>query len=75
MDQIPLLLDREGIKEREDGESGGEGVVAIIRGERLFQNISIKGGDYLRYGYYSRKYASHSSQLTTNDYQPSGNRL
>ena len=45
MDQIPLQLDREGIKEREDGEGG-----------RLFQgaiisNISIKGGgggDYSR---------------------------
>ena len=37
MEQIPLSLDREGIKEREDGESGGGG-------GRLFQNISIKGG-------------------------------
>ena len=69
MDQIPLSLDREGIKEREDGQSGGGG--------RLFQNISIKGGggDYSRDGYHSGKYASHASQLTTNNYQPGGNHL
>ena len=44
MDQIPLQLDREGIKEREDGErgSGDYSRVAII------SNISIKGGDYSR---------------------------
>ena len=36
LDQIQLQLDREGIKEREDGERGGGG--------RLF-----KGGDYFEY--------------------------
>ena len=38
LDQIQLQLDREGIKEREDGERGGGG------GGRLF-----KGGDYFEY--------------------------
>ena len=36
LDQTPLQLDGEGIKEREDGERGGGG--------RLF-----KGGDYFKY--------------------------
>ena len=40
LDQIQLQLDREGIKEREDGESGGGGG----GGGRLF-----KGGDYFEY--------------------------
>ena len=55
---------------------------AIIRERRLFQIFPSKGGDYLRVaifksrdGYYSRKYGSHASQLTTNNYQPGGNRL
>ena len=39
MIRIPLQLDREGIKEREAGESGGGG-----GGERFSFNISIKGG-------------------------------
>ena len=34
LDQVSLQLDREGIKEREDGDRDGEG--AIIRGRRLF---------------------------------------
>ena len=38
MDQIPLELDREGIKEREDG-GGGD----YLR-EAIIGNISIKGG-------------------------------
>ena len=38
LDQIPLQLDREGIKEREDGEGGGGG------GVRLFEE-----GDYFKY--------------------------
>ena len=48
LDQIPLQLDREGIKEREDGERGGAGT--IIRGRRLFQIFLSKegGGDYSR---------------------------
>ena len=70
VDQIPLQLDREGIKEREDGEGG-----AIIRGRRLFQIFPSKGGNYSRDGYYSRKYTSHVSQQTTNNYHPSSNRL
>ena len=62
LDQIPLQLDRKLIKESEDGERGGE------RGdysrEAIISNISIKGGqlfeggDYLRDGYYSRKYGT-----------------
>ena len=47
MDQILLQLDREGIKEREDGERGRgdysrEAIISIIfiKGERLFE-----GGD------------------------------
>ena len=46
MDQIPLQLDREGIKEREDGERDGGG--GIIRGRQLFQIFPSKGGDYSR---------------------------
>ena len=38
MDQIPLQLDKEGIKEREDRQGGGGG------GERLFE-----GGDYFKH--------------------------
>ena len=47
--EISLQLDREGIKEREDGErvgSGGGG--AIIEGRWLFQIFPSKGGDFLR---------------------------
>ena len=39
MGQIPLQLDREGIKEREDGERGGD-----YSKEAIISNISIKGG-------------------------------
>ena len=46
---IALELDREGIKERENGERGGVGEGSIIRGSRLFE-----GDDYSRDGYYSR---------------------
>ena len=48
LDQIPLQLDTEGMKEREDGERGGAGT--IIRGRRLFQIFLSKegGGDYSR---------------------------
>ena len=55
LDQVPLHLDREGIKEREDGERGGgrlfqEGDYfkyfhqrgAIIRGRRLIEEIRYK---------------------------------
>ena len=44
MDQIPLQLEREGIKEREDGEGGG----GDYSREVIISNISIKGGDYSR---------------------------
>ena len=51
MDQIPLqLLDKEGIKEREDDERVGGGGGGL---GRLFE-----GGDYSRDGYSSRKYGS-----------------
>ena len=40
--QIPLQLDREGIKEREDGERGGGG--GDYSRETIMLNISIKGG-------------------------------
>ena len=49
LDQIPLKLDREGIKEREDDEKGcGGGGAAIIRERRLFLIFPSKGGDYSR---------------------------
>ena len=41
MDQIPLQLDREGIKEREDGERDGGGDYSR---EAVISNIAIKGG-------------------------------
>ena len=40
LDQIQLQLDREGIKEREDGERGGGDYLR----EAIILNISIKGG-------------------------------
>ena len=43
MDQIPLSLDREGVKEREDGESGRVGGGAIIRGGDYFKIFPSKG--------------------------------
>ena len=43
LDQIQLQLDREGIKEREDGERGGGGGGDYSR-EAIILNISIKGG-------------------------------
>ena len=43
-DQFPLQLDREVIKERENGEKdGGRGDYSR---EAIILNISIKGGDY-----------------------------
>ena len=47
LDQTPLQLDREGIKQGEDGEKGGGGG-AIIRGRQLFQIFLSEGGDYSR---------------------------
>ena len=41
-DQIPLQLDREEIREREDGERGGGG--GVYSKEAIILNISIKGG-------------------------------
>ena len=49
LDHTALQLDREGIKEREDGERGSEaggGGKTIIRGRRLFYIFPSKGGDY-----------------------------
>ena len=41
---MALQLDREGIKWREDGETGGG--ETIIRGRLLFYIFPSKGGDY-----------------------------
>ena len=47
LDQIPLQLDRKGIKESEDGERGGEGGDYLR--EVIILNIAIKGGQlYIR---------------------------
>ena len=43
MDQIPLQLDREGIKEREDLEIGVLGGGGNYSRKVIFSNISIKG--------------------------------
>ena len=50
LDQIPLQLDREGLKEREDGERGGgdylrEAIISNIsfKGVRLFEGGDCKG--------------------------------
>ena len=40
MDQIPLQLDREGIKEKEDGRTGRGDYSRVA----IISNISIKGG-------------------------------
>ena len=40
MDQIPLQLDREGIKERVDGKTGRGDYSRVA----IISNISIKGG-------------------------------
>ena len=40
LDQVPLQLDREGIKEREDGERG----VGAYSREAIISNISTKEG-------------------------------
>ena len=53
MDQTPLQLEREGIKQRKGGERGGGGwwgggEWAIIRGRRIFSIFPPKGGDCLR---------------------------
>ena len=45
LDQIPLHLDREGKKEKEDGEGGLGGDYSR---EVIILNISIKGGRLLR---------------------------
>ena len=66
LDQIPLQLDQEGIKEREDGERGGGG--GHYSREPIILNISIKkgwlfeGGDKSRDGYYLRKYGTFSDK-------------
>ena len=43
LDQTPLQVDREGIREREDGERGGEW--AFIRGRRLSSIFPSKRGN------------------------------
>ena len=60
--QTPLQRDREGIKEREDGEKDREGGCAIIPGRLLFSIFPSKGNDYSRGGYYSRKYGVLTSR-------------
>ena len=47
LDQIPLHLEWEGIKESEDGERGGPGG-AIIQGRRLVLIFPSNGGVYSR---------------------------
>ena len=47
LDQIPLHLDMEGIKEKKDGERGLGGGGDYSR-EVIILNISIKGGRLLR---------------------------
>ena len=42
LDQIALQLDREGIKEREDGEKGGGGGGGGYSREAIILKISIK---------------------------------
>ena len=44
LDQIPLQLDREGIKERENDETGGGGWGDDYSRETIISNISIKEG-------------------------------
>ena len=41
LDQIPLQLDKEGIKEREDGERGEGGLGAIIREQAIIQGNTV----------------------------------
>ena len=62
LDQSLLQLDREGVKEREDGERGGEGGKERGGGggggggggdysrESIFKNIFIKGGQLFEEG-------------------------
>ena len=47
LDQILLQLDREGIKERENGEIGGGGGLLLEEGD-YFKYFPSKGGDYSR---------------------------
>ena len=46
LDQIPLQLDKEGIKVRKDGKWGGGG--QLFKGGNHFQYFRLGGGDYLR---------------------------
>ena len=52
LDQIPLQLDRQGIKERENDETGGGGL-----GGRLFE-----GDDYFKY-FYQRRGSDYSREV------------
>ena len=55
LDQIQLQLDREGIKEREDGErGGGGGRLFEYSREAIILNISIKGVRLFEGGHPSR---------------------
>ena len=53
LEQIPLQLDREGIKEREDGERGAER--DDYSRKVIILDIAIKGGNYSRDGDFSSK--------------------
>ena len=46
LDQIPLQLDKEGIKVRKDGKWGGVG--QLFKGGNHFQYFRLGGGDYSR---------------------------
>ena len=46
LDQIPLQLDKEGIKVRKDGKWGGGG--QLFKGGNHFQYFRLGGGDYSR---------------------------
>ena len=48
LDQILLQLDREGIKERENGEMGGGGGGRLLEEGDYFKYFPSKGGDYSR---------------------------
>ena len=66
LDQTPLHLDREGIKEGEGSERGCEAII-IFEGGNYFKYFRLEGGggrqlfegdDESRDGYFSRKYGT-----------------
>ena len=62
LDQIPLQLDRKGIKESEDGMRGGEG--GDYSREVIIVNISIKGVKI----YYSREAITWGTAIYSRKY-------